>query len=456
MQPSTTYRAKYIIVRIDLIIEDGFLTTTDDLKSGQILAVGAWAEYCGPKSQAIDLGSVVLMPALINAHTHLEFSDQTQPIASLDGSFAGWIENVIAKRSNPSTPLDSEQSDEIKRLACGQGWQESRASGTAGLGEILAFPDLDPLHRQLAESGDCALSVFYEVLGLGKERGGQSFAWATQACQNFFARMPPESVPSASSQAGTGKSQIKPVAVDEMISSQLVRTGPRVQVGLSPHAPYSTATTLYQKCAEYCIVHRLPLVTHLAETVEELELLQHRTGPLVDLLDRMGIWNSNAIDARSIRQVLQSLANVRRLLLIHCNYMLRSDWCWLLQQNPDYSVVFCPQTHHYFQHSTHPWPQMLQDGVNVALGTDSRASSPTLSLWQDVVLAANSNPTVDPSNVLRMATINGATALGIQDQVGTLQPGKRSQVLIAEPDFDSQGFDWAGLVNSPPPRWSTR
>lgn len=433
MQSSTTYRAKHIVVDSTKVIDNGFLTTSHGLSSGQIQSVGKWAEYPGRKSDVIDLGAAVLLPALVNSHTHLEFSDQQQPIGSSDGSFAGWIQQVIAQRIQLTGSLTAQQREEVKRASCRQGWQECRNRGTAGLGEILSFPDLPPLHRQLAGSGDCLLSVYYEVLGLGKDRGDQSFEWAVAACQTA---------------GGTGLG-----ASSDFVAGS---SDSEMQVGLSPHAPYSTATNLYRQCADYCIRKKLPLATHLAETVEEIELLEHRSGPLVELFQGMGIWNPAAIEATSIREVLQTVVDVPWLLLIHCNYMLQEDWRWLMAENPSCSIVYCPQTHRYFQHSPHPWPQMLEDGVNVALGTDSRASSPTLSLWDDAILAAKLNPEVDPAKVFKMVTINGARALGIDRHLGSLQPGKRSQVLVAEPDFGGQGFDWAGLVSeATTPGWLT-
>jgi cytosine/adenosine deaminase-related metal-dependent hydrolase len=93
------------------------------------------------------------------------------------------------------------------------------------------------------------------------------------------------------------------------------------------------------------------------------------------------------------------------------------------------SVVFCPRTHAYFGHAEYPLAAMHRAGVRVALGTDSRASNPDLDLLAEVRYAAQRFPHVDPAAWLRMATLEGAIALGLGAEIGSLTPGKRADVI---------------------------
>jgi cytosine/adenosine deaminase-related metal-dependent hydrolase len=94
------------------------------------------------------------------------------------------------------------------------------------------------------------------------------------------------------------------------------------------------------------------------------------------------------------------------------------------------SVVYCPRTHHYFAHSHHPLEKLLASGVNVALGTDSRASSPDLNLLSDMRHVAHRHPAIAPKTVLQMGTIAGAKALGRETEFGTLKPGRPANLTV--------------------------
>jgi aminodeoxyfutalosine deaminase len=92
--------------------------------------------------------------------------------------------------------------------------------------------------------------------------------------------------------------------------------------------------------------------------------------------------------------------------------------------------VYCPRTHHFFGHPAHPWRDMLEAGVAVALGTDSRASNPDLDLWSEVQFLRQTCGDVPPHTLLELATIRGAAALGTADQTGTLSPGKSADLAL--------------------------
>ena len=142
------------------------------------------------------------------------------------------------------------------------------------------------------------------------------------------------------------------------------------------------------------------------------------------------MWDGDAM-ARGSRPLdyLRRLAVAPRALIIHGNYLVGDEIEFVGQHRDSMSVAFCPRTHAYFGHPTYPLAAMLDAGVCVVLGTDSRASNPDLSLWGEVQFAAARYPAVAPATWVRMATLDGATALGVGDEVGSLTPGKRADFV---------------------------
>jgi len=124
---------------------------------------------------------------------------------------------------------------------------------------------------------------------------------------------------------------------------------------------------------------------------------------------------------------------VKRFVIAHGNYLKPKQWQKL---HASASVVYCPRTHSAFGHEPHPYQGMLNDGVIVALGTDSLASNPDLSVWNEARFLFHQG--VEPQRVLEMLTINGAKALGLGEQFGTLDIGKRADVVCLPACDDSR------------------
>jgi cytosine/adenosine deaminase-related metal-dependent hydrolase len=208
--------------------------------------------------------------------------------------------------------------------------------------------------------------------------------------------------------------------------------------GLSPHAPYSVHPDLFHQLVALCKEHNAPLAMHLAETRAELDLLEKGTGEFVEMLSTFGVWREGLIPQNTrIRDYLEPLAALDRALVVHGNYLSDDDIAFLAK-HPQLTVVYCPRTHVYFGHKNHPWPRLLDAGVRVALGTDSRASNPDLNLWEEVKFLRRKHPHVPPSQWLEWATRNGAMALyGPETKLGTLAigyPACFSVVWLADPE----------------------
>jgi cytosine/adenosine deaminase-related metal-dependent hydrolase len=189
---------------------------------------------------------------------------------------------------------------------------------------------------------------------------------------------------------------------------------------------------LFRGLVDLAVATRAPLAMHLAETREELQLLADGTGDFVPFLEELGVWRPQAIP-RGSRPLdyLREMARVDSALAIHGNY-LAADEIDFLAAHPNVSVVYCPRTHAFFGHAPHPWRLLLSRGVNVALGTDSSASNPDLSLWNELLFLRRLAPDNDPALLLKLGTWNGAIALGIGHETGTLDVGKSADLTFVD------------------------
>jgi cytosine/adenosine deaminase-related metal-dependent hydrolase len=202
--------------------------------------------------------------------------------------------------------------------------------------------------------------------------------------------------------------------------------------GLSPHAPYTTHPDVLQCAVNLSAAHFAPLAMHLAESTEELELLRTRTGAFVELLQKLNAWNPDSLVHRKPMGYLEQLVGSARALVIHGNYLDDEEIAFVAAHREQLSVVYCPRTHAYFGHSRYPLTKMLNAGVRVVIGTDSRASNPDLSLFEELRYLATTFPEVNPETILRMGTVNGADALGISDTYGAVTENRLARFAVAQ------------------------
>jgi len=318
-----------------------------------------------------DLGDVAVLPRLINAHTHLEFSGLDRPLGTPGTPLHHWIVETLAARA--------ETDPERKRAAIRKGLRESAAAGVRLVADIATPPsDYGP------PANDVEVVAFAEVLGLSDDRARERFEAAI------------------AHNAGDWRG------------------------GWSPHAPYSTRPRWIELCVNESRASQRPLAMHVAESPDERELLECGTGPFAETLRHLGLWNESLFpwpDREPIVALIESLAHTGRVLIVHGND-LRDREIELLSCFPHLTVVYCPRTHAFFAHPPHPVNRLLRHGVRVALGTDSRASNPDLSLWREAQWLLRHRQDIEPNRVLEMATAAGADALG-RPELGRIEVGAR-------------------------------
>jgi cytosine/adenosine deaminase-related metal-dependent hydrolase len=217
------------------------------------------------------------------------------------------------------------------------------------------------------------------------------------------------------------------------------------RIGISPHAPYTVSPQLLEKLVSLACRNGMPMAMHVAESREELELLQTGEGPFQELLEERSMWDADAIPAGSRpMSYLKLLADAPRSLVIHGNYLADDELAFVGANRDRMSLVYCPRTHAYFNHEPYPLRTALASGVRVTLGTDSRASNPDLSLLEEMRFVARAYPDISPHDVLRMGTLSGAESLGRDDEVGSITVGKLANLVAVPIAADAKvGLDGA-------------
>jgi cytosine/adenosine deaminase-related metal-dependent hydrolase len=318
------------------------------------------------------------VPGFVNAHTHLDLTG-ARGLTPPDPDFVGWLRRVIAYRR--SRTAEQVQADVAAGIA------ECLRQGTTLVGDIA----VDGATWDALAAAPLRAVVFRELIGMTDERAAaawEGFTWWRWSTDKTETCRP----------------------------------------GVSPHAPYTVCESLHSLA-----VHTwLPVAIHLAESRAELELLGDRSGPLVTLLREFNAWRPGGL-MESPERVVELGATARPILFVHCNYL---PPCVPLHRFA--SVVYCPRTHAAFGHPEHPFREFLKRYVRVALGTDSLASNPDLSVLAEARLIRSKHPDVPGETLLRMSTLAGAGALEWHEQTGSIQPRKSADfAVVALPGHDA-------------------
>jgi cytosine/adenosine deaminase-related metal-dependent hydrolase len=373
----------------------------------RIVAAGSPQSIGRPEGVAsIDEPRAVLIPALVNAHCHLDLS-HIGP-APFTGSFVSWAERLRGRRATAAAEIAA---------AVRRGVALSRAGGIGLVGDIAGTGSPVPI-RELRRLGMPGVS-YLEVFGIGRRQ-----TKAIAALRRAVEEIPPEE--------------------------------DGVRLGLQPHAPYSCGEEVYRVAAGL----GRPLATHLAETPEELRFVKEGDGPLADLLRRLRVWDETILGrGRHPIEVLAESLAAAPFLAAHLNYVDSHHLELLRRWNV--SVAYCPRASAYFGHpqdgrEPHEYRSMLACGINVALGTDGLLCLDTpdrISVLDDMRLLYRRDG-VDPRMLLRMGTIHGATALGFDPGLVAFRPGPTLGVLaLAIDDRSSDDALRQVMHRDDAPRW---
>ena len=369
-----TYRAEWILPVTGPPIHGGCVTVDGD----RVVAVGS-----DPPASAIDLGSVAVLPGLVNAHTHLELSylqGRVPPVSRFDE----WVRRLMDLRRQEPDPASASIIDAAREAI-----RAARATGTALVGDVSNTL----VTVQLLREAGMPAQVFFELIGFN----------------------PPDPV--------------KTVELARARVETLARDRDGVRIALAPHAPYSVSPGLFKAIADDTRACAPGVSTvHLGETAEEVELLRDGTGVIRTMLERLGVWTDEwRVPRVSPVEYLARTGFLRPgVLVVHGVHLTDPELQSLSAMGV--ALVSCPRSNTHVGAGRPPLERFYAAGVEVAFGTDSLASADDLNVFAELAAARRIAPSVPARVLLRGATLNGARALGI-DRFGSLEPGSRAWLI---------------------------
>ncbi len=392
------HRASWLLPINRPPIADGGLVVC----AGQILDIGKFKQVVRnyPEAKVIDHPDTVLMPGLINAHTHLELSH----LAYLSqkpspASFTGWIAHMLAERAKVNADKQTILNAAQKILS------QQQNQGVIALADISNTGFI----QELTPKFQGQLLCLKEYLGLRASELSASL-------------------------------------------NSLKKEENQPDIHNTAHAPYSTHIELLRTLKNRALRSGQIFSIHTAESVAEHEMISQGKGEMREFLEKRGFWDDSFQPTGKDQQGSVSYLHQHGLLdkqtlCIHCVHVTEQEMYLLAETRA--KICLCPGSNRYLGVGTAPVEGYLKKGILPALGTDSLTSNPELSLWREMRLLAEEHPGIHPKDILRMATLGGAEALGLEDQLGSLETGKEANFLIIEqPDHLQHASDLQeSLVN---------
>ena len=352
------------------------------IEDGKIIELGPRTELKKKYPSADESHFPLLMPGLINAHTHLELSGI--PLISQHHDFVDWMVKLIAqKRELSPQKMENDSAAEFSKFA---------KLGVTSVGDVASHPVMLNAHRK----SPLWSTLFFELIGVREEDVLNRISLARTVLGEFNYRL--------------GNSR----------------------PGLSLHAPFTVSKPLYLAGRKLAAEHNLALCTHLAESREETDFLMRGSGPIADRLYPFVGWQEFKPKPAlcSPAQYLNDLID-ENMTLIHCVEISDDDLEIIARAR---AIVHCPRSNLNLTGKLAPIPKMIAAGATVALGTDSPASAGDDNLWSEmkkVLELRDQYPggKIKPSDILKMSTINAARAIFREHELGSITPGKTANLL---------------------------
>lgn len=404
MIPPTVYRAAWVVPVTTPPVRDGAVRVDGD---GRIGAVGPANAVEMGDADVVDLGAAALIPGLINVHGHPELSVLRGRLHGLE--FPAWITALIDYKYRHLTPEELEVSTRL-------GVAEAIAAGVT----CLAAPDDAGFLMQAMIEAGLRGRVYRETFGPD-----------------------PDCADAALTDLRTRVTEMRRWETD------------RVQVGISPHATYTVSRPLFERLAEYARAEDLPVCVHVAESAAETMFVREGAGPFADRLRVRGI----AVEAAGVSSV-EFLAETGILdvgpLLAHAVQVDAADIQRIVDAGA--AVAHCPIANANFGHGLAPLPELLAAGVRVGLGSDSVASNDRVDILEEARFTSLAHRAVrrdggllPADRALRLATLDGARALGLDDRIGSLEKGKDADLVavrLSTPNATPTGDPAAALIHA--------
>ena len=365
----TRYRCRWLVPMEGEPLENA----TFVVEKNRFVDVGPASALLERPGEFVDLGESIVLPGLINAHCHLDYS-------SLRGSmlpsrnFPQWISRINA--------LKRSLSDDDYLNAVDLGFDELQRSGVTSVFDIVATPQILP---RLAPPR-IRTWFFLELIDIRPRPWVDENAFGSWLCfepSNWLGGF-----------------------------------------GLSPHAPYTASAELYSAALTATHNFKMPFTTHVSESVSEYEMFAAGKGDLFDFLSKMGRPMTDCGRLSPFRSLALSGLLPKDALLVHMNELDEAD-LEILDRDEwrSLSIVHCPKSNRFLHHRPFPMEALRERGFNICLGTDSLASNDSLNLFSEMRMAARIHGFVSPKELLEMVTVKPAHAIGLEGSLGQIKPG---------------------------------
>src|SRR5215831_19416552 len=381
---SKIYSARWVLPISQPVIESGAVV----IDGSNIAAVGnrhdMLAGFSGVPHE--DPGNAAILPGLVNTHSHLELTVMRGFLEPVEHDFFAWLRKLTVARLN--------MSEEDLFISAAYGAWEAARAGITCLADSSSFATQSM--RALQEAGLRGI-VYQESFGPDP-------------------RLAIENV-------GKLRAQLDAMRV---IETELVRAG------VSPHAPYTVSAAQLQMIARLAIDQALPLMMHAAESEAEREFMVRGTGSFAEGLKARAIdWQAPGVS--TVRYLHEHGVLETKPLLAHCIDVDETDLQLIKQAGA--GIAHCPKSNAKLGHGHAPFARFLQQEIRVGLGSDSVASNNVCDIFEEARFAALlASERVCAHEALVAATRGGARALGLEDRIGSLEPGMAADLTAVSLD----------------------
>lgn len=379
--------ARYVLPVSSAPLENGAVAFDND----RLAAVGTRSELTRkfPAAAVEDLGEAAILPGFVNAHAHLELTAMRGFLDAFDDDFSRWLLTLTKVRGEILSDEDVQHGAILGAL-------EGARAGVTTFGDIGRF-------------GAHGLTALKTVGLRGVVFQETEFSPAEKPAEEEFQKL-----------------KEKFLALRET-ENQLVK------IGLSPHSPYTVGARLFEKIADYAVAENIKITIHAAESDEEQELMFNGTGYFAGIYQKYGFkWT--APNCSSI-EFLEKLGVLRaKPLLAHCVKVSEADVERI--KNSDSRIAHCPKSNAKFGHGIAPFERFLDAPVKTGFGSDSMASNNNCDILEEARFAAlfarnlpGRKRFLQPAEIIETATLGGARALGMENEIGTLEAGKQADLV---------------------------
>ena len=349
---------------------------------GRLQAVGPDSAVPRPHDvPAVELEDAVILPGLINTHTHLELTGFENRVP--EPQFAAWIRRL---RELKTTRSPAEYLEAARR-----GLEVCYATGVTTVADT---GDSGAVIQALAEAGGSGVA-YQEVFGPQPEQAEASLAGLQGRVRDL-------------GRFASG----------------------RIQIGVSPHAPYTVSSRLFRGVAAWARSEGLPLAVHVAESPAETQFVLAGSGPFAEAWKARGIALPESGGRTPVEWLAEHGVLTEQSLCIHAVQVTAPDIRRLADTGA--AVAHCPRSNRAHGHGDAPLTALRVAGVRVGLGTDSVVSVGQLDLLAEA-RAARDLGSLGADEAIQLCTLDGARALGIDSETGSLRSGKWADLTAIRP-----------------------